>query len=162
MTTLNNKLLTLAIGFLIIFSNNLSFAEGDKILRFVSTRSNEVNARKGPGINYPIIYIFINKFEPLAVIQEFNEWRKVLDYESNESWIHSSLLSTKRYAVVSADGIHDLYRFATKKSRIVARIEKNTRCKLEKVSENFCLKSVDGYKGWIDKKALWGLMPSDK
>lgn len=168
MMMLNNKIilikkLCIVIStILFLLSNSLSFAEQDKIIRFVSTRSNEVNARNGPGVNYPVIYVFTKKAEPLAVIQEFNEWRKVKDFSGSESWIHSSLLSTKRYAVVSVEGIHEIYRFATKKSRIVAKIEKNTRCKIEKITENFCQISVDGYKGWIEKKLLWGIVVHEK
>ncbi len=168
MMMLNNKLIVIKklcatiATILFLLSNSISFAQQDKIIRFVSTRSNEVNARNGPGVNYPVVYVYTKKSEPLAVVQEFNEWRKVKDFSGSESWIHSSLLSTKRYAVVSLEGIHEIYRFATKKSRIVAKIEKNTRCKIEKITEIFCQISVDGYKGWIEKKLLWGIFVGEK
>ena len=44
--------------------------------RFVTTKSNQVNARKGPGATYPINWVLVKKSEPLKVIKEFEDWQK--------------------------------------------------------------------------------------
>jgi len=52
---------------------------GLPIPRFVSLRSNEVNLRTGPGLTYPIDWIYKRDGMPVEVIQEFDTWRKIRD-----------------------------------------------------------------------------------
>ena len=76
----NQKIiLTLFLTFTLIpFS---LFATVKKLPRFVSIKSNEANARTGPGTNYPITWTFIKRYEPVEVIKEFQEWRLINDID---------------------------------------------------------------------------------
>jgi SH3-like domain-containing protein len=68
--------------------------------RFVSLRSDEVNLRTGPGTNYPVEWVYVRRGLPVEIIAEFDNWRKVRDIEGTVGWIHKSLLSGKRMAVI--------------------------------------------------------------
>ena len=71
--------------------------------RFVSIKSNEATLRSGASKNASVLSIFIKKNEPIEIIAESDNWRKIRDFDGEEGWIHSSLLSAKRYVVVSVD-----------------------------------------------------------
>src|SRR6185295_2536225 len=49
--------------------------------RFVSLKSDRVNLRQGPGVDYPAAWVFRRAGLPLEVVKEFESWRQVRDAE---------------------------------------------------------------------------------
>ena len=49
--------------------------------RFVSLKSAEVNLRTGPGTRYPIEWVYKRRALPVEIIAEFDNWRRVRDWE---------------------------------------------------------------------------------
>ena len=71
--------------------------------RFVSLAADRVNVRFGPGKQYPVNWVFARKGLPVEIIAEFDTWRKIRDYDGEEGWIHSSLLSSRRTIMVTGE-----------------------------------------------------------
>src|SRR3990167_9515481 len=71
-------------------------ASGLPLPRFVSLRAEEVNMRAGPGVRYPVDWVYKRKNMPVEVIAEFGTWRKVRDIQGTQGWIHQSMLSSNR------------------------------------------------------------------
>ena len=61
---------------------------GQKLPRFVSLRSDQVNLRVGPGENYPIEWVLTRKEMPVEIIKEFENWRMIRDWQGTEGWVH--------------------------------------------------------------------------
>ena len=57
---------------------------GLTIPRFVSLRSNHINARSGPGARYPIEWVYMQKSAPVEIIAEFELWRKIKDWQGKD------------------------------------------------------------------------------
>src|SRR5262245_34959241 len=70
---------------------------GLPVPRFASLRSDEVNVRTGPGTRYPVDWVFKRKFMPVEVVAEFENWRKIRDWQGASGWVHQSLLTGRRY-----------------------------------------------------------------
>ena len=68
--------------------------------RFVSLRAALVNLRTGPGVRYPIDWVYNRAGLPLEVVDEFETWRKVRDWEGSIGWIHQSMLSGERKVMI--------------------------------------------------------------
>ena len=68
---------------------NIGNETGLEIPRYVSLKSDDANIRIGPSKNYPIEIKYIKKNYPLKVLDEYEEWRKVEDYNRNIGWIHN-------------------------------------------------------------------------
>ena len=75
---------------------------GLPIPRFASLRSDEVNVRTGPGPRYPIDWVFKRKAMPVEIVAEFENWRKIRDWQGASGWVHQSLLSGKRSFIIPA------------------------------------------------------------
>jgi SH3-like domain-containing protein len=147
----------IAIFVIFLLASNV-FASGKLPLpRFVMTKSNEVNARTGPGVRYPTDWIFIKKGEPLEVVAEFDQWRYVRDIKGDVGWIHSSVLSGKRAVVITGEKIQNLQRSADIDSRVVAKLTPGLRCQLNKCKDGWCKLKCEGYVGWIKREYLWGI-----
>ena len=153
-----------AISFLMfLFYVNTAFAhEQQKLPRFAIVKSNQVNARSGPGTTYPIEWIFVSKGEPIKVVAEFDQWRKVEDIEGKGGWVHSSVLSPKRSVVIIGNNIQKLMVQNDAKSRIVAKLEPGLRCVFDRCKNNWCKIKCDGYKGWIEAVNIWGVIKGEE
>jgi len=82
---------------------------GEKLPRFVSLRSDQVNLRVGPGENYPIQWVLTRKEMPVEIVKEFEHWRMIHDWQGAEGWVHERMVSGKRTVVVKG-GVCALHR----------------------------------------------------
>ena len=105
---------------LIIFLNQKSIANENK--KFLSLKKNEANVRVGPSRDYPIKYTYKKKYLPLEILDKFENWKKIKDFENNSGWIHTSLLSKKKSAInIKNNSI--LYKKPTIFSEPIAKLE---------------------------------------
>jgi SH3-like domain-containing protein len=133
---------------------------GLPIPRFVSLRSNEVNLRTGPGLTYPIDWIYKREGMPVEVIQEFDTWRKIRDWEGTEGWVHQSLLDGKRDFIII--GERRTMRLAPETdARPAARLEPGVIGQLFECVPVWCRAEVQGYRGWLKRDWFWGTYPNE-
>ncbi|MEM8833114.1 MAG: SH3 domain-containing protein [Pseudomonadota bacterium] len=135
---------------------------GLPIPRFISLAKNKVFMRTGPGLRYPIRWVYTKKQMPIEVIQEFDTWRKVRDVDGAEGWIHQSLLSGKRTALAQGEEGAIMLKKPESAARPVAMIESGVILTLESCAQKWCKATVDGFKGWIEKKSLWGVYADEE
>jgi SH3-like domain-containing protein len=135
-------------------------AVGDKLPRFASLRSDEVNLRVGPGENYPIEWIYKRKDMPIEIIEEYQNWRKVQDWEGTKGWVLDRMVYGKR-AVIVEGGVHALYRLPDRASQIVARAEHGVIARLLEFQGPWCRVEAGGFKGWIERSEVWGIFQDE-
>ena len=138
-------------------ANNIGSNTGLEIPRFVSLKSNEANIRVGPSKNYPIEIKYIKKNYPLKVLDEYEEWRKVEDFKKNIGWIHKSLISGTRTGIVLSNDNKNTQLLNTLDGNVIGEIGRGNIVYLEKCKIDWCLVSFGNYRGWIDKKNIWGI-----
>lgn len=152
----------------IILSGNLIFAHTSHsakrdIPRFMSIKTNEANARLGPGVNYQIKNIYKYKWLPVEVIAEYDTWKKIKDLEGDEGWMHTSILSNKRTVIIRSNRKQNLYNSdKLEKEKVIAVLMPNVVCALKKCTEQVCKISCKGNTGWINRKHLWGIYKKEK
>src|SRR6185369_16623632 len=62
-----------------------------------------VRLRAGPNVSYPIEWVLRRRHLPVEIIAEFELWRRVRDPQGAEGWVHQSLLSGRRYVMITGD-----------------------------------------------------------
>lgn len=129
--------------------------------RFVSLRAEEVNVRTGPGVRYPINWVFHKRDLPVEIVAEFENWRKVRDVDHAEGWVHQSMLSGRR-SVVIVGGVRDLKSDPTATAMAIARLEPGVIGRLEKCDDIWCKVTAAGYDGWLERRDLWGIYPHEQ
>jgi len=150
----------------LFLSINISQAEttdssesGLTLPRMVSIRADNVNARSGPGTKYPIEWIYKQKGAPLEIINEFELWRQVRDWEGSVAWIHKTRLSGRRFIKVITPGENNIYNAAKYDSHIIAKVEDGVIGEIKKCPKKneFCLVKFETIEGWIPKKNVFGV-----
>ena len=131
--------------------------------RFVSLRADKVYARSGPGVKYPIEWVYSQKSAPLEVISEYGDWRRVKDWQNSESWIKSQMLNSKRFVKVIAKGENNLYAKDSYKAKVIAKIEDEVVGEIKKcpAENNFCLLQFNTLIGWMPRQSLFGIYPDE-
>ena len=141
----------------LFFLLNLPSYSYSKETNFRTLRYDVVNLRLGPGKDYPIKIFYKKKFLPVLVIDSSYNFRKIRDHEGNSGWIHLSQLTKKKAAIVTG-GELIMFKSATIFSSPVAILKEGRLLKIDKCKNNWCKGKSGGFKGWIKKDSLWGLI----
>ncbi len=136
-------------------------AESLPVPRFASFKSGEVNMRVGPGTRYSINWVYKHEGLPVEIIQEFDQWREVRDFEGTTGWVHKQMLQGKRTAVVKG-GVSVLRRSPEAHANPLLRLESGVMGRLLECEKDWCRIQVSSHKGWIEKNHLWGVYPKEE
>lgn len=130
--------------------------------RFVSLRANEVNLRTGPGVQYPVDWVYLRRKLPVEIIAEYGTWRKVRDWQGTQGWVHQSMVSAKRTFIVTGD-TRTVRRKNESGSAPVARAEAGVIGRLISCPnlQGWCRVEVGGREGWLRRVEIWGLHRSE-
>ena len=124
--------------------------------RFVSLKGAEARARRGPGQDHRVDWIYQRPGLPLRVTAEYENWRRVEDPEGAGGWMHYALLSPSRTVMVIED-MAPLRSTPDGGGGILARAEVGAIARLLACQPDWCRLSRDGLRGWVPKSAIWGV-----
>jgi SH3-like domain-containing protein len=140
-------------------------ASGLPVPRFVSLKSDRVNVRGGPNKDQDVRWVYTRAGMPVEITAEFENWRRIRDWEGAEGWVYHSLLSGKRTAVVvpkSKDELVPLYENADAESAVAARLQSGVLGALKSCDGTWCEFAGKNFSGWIRQERLWGAYPNEK
>lgn len=124
--------------------------------RYVSLKGSEGNARRGPGLTHRIDWVFTRAGMPLKVTAEYENWRRVEDQEGAGGWVHYSLLSGVRTALIILDmaEIRDAPRDS---ATVVAQAEYGVIGRIQECTLDWCRVALEGQRGWVRRTSIWGV-----
>ena len=133
---------------------------GLPVPRFVTLKSDDVNMRAGPGTEYPILWHYRKTGLPLRVEAEFGVWRKVVDHDGTTGWMHHSVVSLKRHALVTSSSAK-IHAKPDDGAALVAVAERNALLELRSCPTQWCKMASGNVHGWVSRTALWGLIDGE-
>ena len=128
--------------------------------RYVSLKGSEGNARRGPSLSHRIDWVFHHAGMPLRIVAEFGQWRRVEDQDGAGGWVHYSLLSGVRTALVTSD-MAELRSRPDTNATIVARAEAGAILRLGDCRPEWCRVVGGSESGWVTKTEIWGVDPDE-
>jgi SH3-like domain-containing protein len=128
--------------------------------RFASLKSDEVNVRTGPGPRYPVDWVFKRKMMPVEIVAEYENFRKIRDWQGAGGWVYQGLLTGKRGFVVSSKEAN-VYRTPSPAAEIVAKFEPEVMGEIKSCQGDWCRVSAQGISGWIARNDIWGVYKSE-
>ena len=127
-----------------------------QIPRYVSLKVNEANARRGPSLSHKIDWIYKRKNMPLEIYGEYENGRRVRDFEGFGGWVHYTLLSGIRFVLVKNE-LLEMRLLPSIDAQVIAKLPQHNIATLDKCTEDWCRVTDDGYKGWVPKSGIWGV-----
>ena len=135
--------------------------------RFVSLKSDKVNVRAGPAKEQEVAWVYSRAALPVEVTAEFENWRRIRDWEGAEGWVYHSLLSGRRTALVSPqskgkDEFLALHAKPDTASAVAAKLQHGVLGTVKRCQNGWCRLIGEGFDGWIEQAHLWGVYPEEK
>lgn len=131
-------------------------AAPEKILRYVSQRTDRAYLREGPTFSHKILWIYRHRGYPYAVIAQFDVWRRVKTADGTVGWMSASMLTDQRTVLVTGKGRAKLYERADG-SKVVALADPGATAVLTACAPAACHVRGEGIDGWIAKDRIWGV-----
>lgn len=128
--------------------------------RYVSLKASEGNMRRGPSLSHRIDWVLMARDMPLEITAEFGHWRRVRDRDGAGGWIHYSLLSGVRTALVEEDMV-GLRQTPEADGRVLARAEAGAVVRIARCIPDWCRIQAQGQRGWVPSVTLWGVKPGE-
>ena len=142
----------ITIWFLCLSILSISFANAEE--KFLSLKKNKTNVRYGPGLDYPIKYIYRKVNLPVRQIDQKENWRRVIFLDNNSGWIHWSQLKPSNSIIAIEEKI--LFKKPSVFSEPFVRLEKGRLLVIKKCEEDWCNITTGNYVGWIKVRNTWG------
>ena len=122
--------------------------------KFLSLKKNKTNVRYGPGLDYPIKYIYRKVNLPVKQIDKKENWRRVIFLDNNSGWIHWSQLKPSNSVITTKEKV--LFKGPSNFSEPLAKLDKGRLLVIKKCEDNWCKITTNDYRGWVKIKNVWG------
>lgn len=133
---------------------------GLPVPRYVTLKFDEANLRAGPGREYPVLWQYRQAGLPLMVDAEFGIWRKIVDHDGTAGWMHGSVLSLRRMALVQTN-MAKIYADPDEASDVIALAERLALMELQSCPKAWCRVASDDVRGWIKRQVVWGVLENE-
>ena len=130
--------------------------EHDKVLRYVSQRTDKAYLREGPSYAHRVLWVYRHKGYPFAVLAEFDVWRRVRAADGAVGWMSASMLSDNRTVLVTGQGRAKISEGASG-GKTVALADPGATAALEACAPAACRIHGEGVDGWIARDRIWGV-----
>ena len=133
---------------------------GLPVPRYVTLKFDETNLRAGPGLEYPVLWQYRTPKLPVRVDAEFGIWRKIVDHDGTAGWMHGSVLSLRRMALVKTN-MAKIHSNPDPSSTVIALAERDALMELQSCPKSWCKVKAENVRGWIRRQAIWGLLQNE-
>ena len=138
-----------------------SFAGPKAPLGYASLSRDKVYLREGPTYRHRVLWVYRRKGLPVRVLSKYDVWRRVEMPDGAAGWLHNTMLSDARTALITAKKPAPLREQAAADAKILALAAPGVIAKLEACQVQACEVTADGVTGWVDKKNIWGVSAGD-
>lgn len=138
---------------------------GLPIPRFVSIKSDRANVRMGPSREHEVSWTYVQGGLPVEITQEYENWRRVRDWEGKEGWLFHTLLSSRRTALVTPWEQSEntpLHTEPKAEAAIKAYLSPKVLTDIKSCNGTWCRVQGKGYDGWVEQVRLFGVYPNEK
>lgn len=136
----------------------------EPVPRFVTLRADDVNLRTGPGMRYPVEWVYHRKGLPVEIVAQFDEWRQIRDSQGTEGWVQQRMVTGARNVVIQG-GQHILRQSADAGATPVARLDPGVIAHLLECRDAWCRIEIQSASsdvtGWLGRGDIWGVLPDE-
>ena len=120
----------------------------------------------GPNKDQDVRWVYTRAGMPVEITAEFENWRRIRDWEGSEGWVYHSLLSGKRTGGGGAE-IEGRSGAALRERRhanptVAARLQAGVLGQIKSCTGKWCEFAGKNFDGWIAQDRLWGAYPNEK
>ena len=127
--------------------------------RYVSLKS-KVSARKGPGADYPVLWVYQAAGLPVQVVAETEDWRRICDPYGYAVWVKRTMVGGQRTVQALGPGPTPVLAAPKVGAGVKGLFEARALAVLDRCQAGWCAVRVSGVKGWVSANRVWGAAPA--
>ncbi|MCR2833716.1 SH3 domain-containing protein [Parerythrobacter lacustris] len=131
-------------------------AQDREVPYWATIKTDELNMRVGPSVEYKIAWVYKRKGLPVKVIRVVEGWRLIRDHDGDEGWVTANLLSAERGGLVVGEGLVAMRESPSSASKLRWNAQPGVVGKLGECEAGWCRFDVAGRAGWVEAGRLWG------
>lgn len=124
--------------------------------KYICTKTNHSNFRKGPGTKFPIEHKIMVPNYPLLVLKEADSWFGVQDFEGTVAWVSQINIKNSCGAIVKTPSVTFAYFHPSKEAKIVFSLQKGYIIPELQCTLDWCKANIKNKTVWIQRTNLWG------
>lgn len=148
-------LAAMAAAVVVLAGFDSAVAQQQNVPYWASLDTDEAIMRRGPSRQMRAMWQYVRPGLPMKVLRVHEDWRQVRDPDGTVGWMHVSLITGRRTAIVIEDRAA-LHRSADASSPVEYRAEQGVVGRISDCSPGWCLLDVLGRRGYIATDAIWG------
>ena len=125
--------------------------------RYLSLKRGVVMGRKGPGKDYPALWVYRAQGLPVQVVAETLDWRRICDPDGGATWVHRSMVDGRRTVMARGPGPIPLRRKPRPDAPETGLLNARALAALGPCKGDWCVVRAGGVTGWAASTALWGV-----
>ncbi len=129
---------------------------GLPVPRWVTLKFSEVNARKGPGDDHRLLWVYRARGLPVQVVAETSEWRRVCDPDGGLAWVHRRTTDGRRNLMNLGRQPVAMKRNPKPAAKPAAYLTGRATAALVRCDKGWCRVKAGGVSGWVREGELWG------
>jgi SH3-like domain-containing protein len=131
-------------------------AQDREVPYWATIKTDELNMRVGPSVEYKVAWVYKRKGLPVKVIRVTEGWRRIRDHEGDEGWVTANLLSAERGGLVVGEGLVAMRETPSESGKLKWNLQPGVVGKLGECNPGWCELDVAGRAGWVRADRLWG------
>ena len=140
-------------GLAVLAASSLLTMTAGLAAEFVSISKDGVNLRSGPDTKYASLYELPAGY-PLQVLEKKGDWLKVKDYENDQGWVFSQMVSKDQYVIVVVNEGNARSGPGAEFDKVGSVVKEVILKKVTQKGEWIQFEHPQ-LKGWIHKKLIW-------
>ena len=125
--------------------------------RWVSLKHGEVAARKGPGKDYPVMWIYDVDGLPVQIVAETQEWRRICAPDGSAAWVFRAEIDGRRTILSRASAPTPMRTAPAANAPMTGLLNPESLARLERCKAGWCQVKVGRVEGWLPTDNLWGV-----
>jgi len=122
--------------------------------QYAALAASKVHMRSGPGVEYPVTWIYVRPRFPMKVLDVFFFWCHVEDRAGNQGWIHKTLLGPSRWSVITQKST--VYKAPGHGVLGVVNPDVLVHCIQQRKRWCQIRPELSAITGWVSCDVLWG------
>jgi SH3-like domain-containing protein len=140
-------------GLAVLAASSLLTMTAGLAAEFVSISKDGINLRSGPDTKYASLYELPAGY-PLQVLEKKGDWLKVKDYENDQGWVFSQMVSKDQYVIVVVNEGNARSGPGAEFAKVGSVVKEVILRKVTQKGEWIQFEHPQ-LKGWIHKKLVW-------
>jgi SH3-like domain-containing protein len=114
-------------------------------------------ARKGPGKDYPALWVYHVDGLPVQVVAETEEWRRICGPDGGAAWVNRSEIDGRRTLLNQSATATPIYQAPKDGAKEIGLLNSMALARVRKCQPGWCQIRAGGLQGWMTVDQVWGV-----